>query len=381
MKKVSILLALVLLLTLAACTAKDPDNLFETSEPTCTTDVSTETTAKYIPVASEENYPYANKQKDGTFMDDGKLIYFEVYMNEEFGLYTYDKATGAVSPLCRDATCSHGSSQCNSKNVSSFEVYDGIIYAAKAVGTGWNIMELKNGRFEQVADGSIYEFWHAGGNLYARTADNSLVVFENGSGEPQLLMDEYLSYGNVVFGQYLYGRTMDSVTRVDLSAADPTADRVITGDIDPMIDGEHIYYVDYAGGAVSEALYRCSMDGSDPVLLIDEPVLPASLTFDEEYLYYRLYAEDFWADLEAENYAAGEDHLAPDLYRMSKEDPTQVEKIATIPEGIYQIYTIPGYDKIFVTTRRTPQESGALPIYAVAKDGSSIELLKVDTES
>ena len=129
-----------------------------------------------------------------------------------------------------------------------------------------------------------------------------------------------------------------------------------------ITDGQHIYYTDYD----TCYLYRCDMDGSNVQCLLDQPVLLASMNFDDEYFYYRLFT-DYQLDDGPDTY---------DIYRFPKSDPGKVEKLATLPVPAYQVFTVPGTGKLFVNTRvRTNGDDN--DIYVMNTDGSNIELLVI----
>lgn len=176
----------------------------------------------------------------------------------------------------------------------------------------------------------------------------------------------YRQYWNVVFGPYLYGQSED-ITRVNLQAESPELE-VLVKNATGIIDGQYIYYSDLSDGF---HLYRCNMDGSDPVLLLDQPVLPASLNFDDEFIFFRL--------LTGETIRSGPD--THDIYRFPKADLTQVEKIATLPEMAYQVLTVPGYDKVFVLTLAPLNDEGNQaydpPVYVMGLDGSDLTQLEL----
>ena len=107
------------------------------------------------------------------------------------------------------------------------------------------------------------------------------------------------------------------------------------------------------------------MDGSEPQLLVEAEVLLASMNFDDEYFYYRLFTDQ---QLEGtpDSY---------DIYRFPKEDPTQIEKIVTLEESAYQVFTVPGTGKIFVTTYAPQGEER--PLYVMGTDGSNPTKLEI----
>ena len=365
MKKRIVVLLFAACLLLAACQAEDPENLFETTQEE--TGSTTAPTGDALPAAMTGEYQYGNMQKYGSFSN------FALY-NENFLFITqndskrllgmYDPISGEVSLLCKDAACTHSGvgeeADCPSANVhSNLESYDGKLYK---LGSGMLIMELTDGIFQQIVDGKVDGFFHHNQNLYVKTKDKSLLVYENGSDTPRVLVEEFTLMWTTIFGQYLYGCNGFDMCRVDLQAETPVVETLVEN-AQGMTDGQHIYYVNLAE---DNHLYRCDMDGANPTLLVDQPVLLASINFDNDYFYYRLYTS---GDLDG-----GED--SHDLYRLSKSDPTQMEKIATLAEPVYQVYTTPGYDKIFVSVRTENSESGEA-VYIMGTDGSNPTLLEM----
>lgn len=371
-RKETLGVVLLVVCFLTACgQAGDPGNLFEmpaTQEELLTemdTEEKTESNAgEEYEFESLEEYQYGNMQKNappGDFMLYENNIVFIYYDQERQTslLYMMDKDTGEISPFCRDATCMHNTAYCASGGVmANLEQYDGKLYAMSG---GWQIMELKNGRFERIADGAVYNFWHAGNNLYAVSKDGSLIAFEEGKSTPRILIDEYTDYWNTVFGHYLYGYTSQGVSRVDLQAEKPQKEILFPCE-SSIIDGEHIYYFE----SKTFCLYRSDMDGSNPVQLTDQPILPASINFDEDYLYFRLFTN---LEMDGEG--------CRDIYRLRKGELQDMEKIAELPDTAYTIYTVPGYDKLIVMTAQTHEADANGGMYTVAKDGSSVEKLEI----
>ena len=359
---------------LGACDAKDTDNLFETTQgqtPSVVnpsgseekmTGPSAEGSAPTVgdQAAMEEGYSYGNMQKNvpsGDFMQYEDDIVFLSYSNRRFRLCTYDMKTGEVSLFFKDATNQGGASVSG-----NLESYDGKLYVLNPASQA---MEVKSDTLDPIIDGGLYSFWHSQGDLYVKTKDSSLLVYENGGGEPRTVLEEFTGIWSVVFGQYLYANVEENIVRVDLEANEPQ-EEVLVKNAGGVIDGNHIYYVDYE----SWHLYRCDMDGSNPVLIVEKPVLLASMNFENDYFYFRLYTS-----MELDE---GEDCY--DIYRFPKADPTQIEKIATLSAPAYQIYTVPGYDKIFVKTRGPVNESGSGeegPIYVMGLDGSDARALEL----
>ena len=362
MKKRIVVLLFAACLLLAACQAEDPENLFETTQEE--TGSTTAPMGDALPATVTGEYQYGNMQKSGSFSNfalyNGKFL----FIAPNHLLSTYDPVSGEVSLLCQDAACTHSGvgeeEDCPSANVhSNLESYDGKFYK---LGSGMLVMELKDGVFQQIVEGGVSSFFHHNQNLYVETTDRSLLVYENGSDTPRVLVEEFTLMWTTIFGQYLYGCDGFDMCRVDLQAETPVVESLVEN-AEGMTDGQHLYYVNLAE---DNHLYRCDMDGANPTLLVDQPVLLASINFDNDYFYYRLYTS---GDLDG-----GED--SHDLYRLSKSDPTQVEKIATLAEPVYQVYTAPGYDKIFVSVRTENSESGRA-VYIMGTDGSNPTLLEM----
>lgn len=363
MKRIALFFSILCIcLCIAACDAADPENLFEMPDAPDTTAANQ---SDNFAAADEGDYPYGNMQKNipsGDYMRLGDEVLFTYNSDGRFLLYSYNLNTGEVRPYCKNATCDHrsGDRKCGTGALfGNLEQYDGVIYA---LNTANMVMKLENGKMERQLDGAVNGFWHYGGDLYVETADASLLVYENGRGAPRTILEEYACYWNVIFGQYLYGTFADTLTRVDL-LADKPVEEVLLEQVNPMVEGEHIYYTQED----TCHLYRCNMDGTEPKLILDKPVLIKWGNFDEEYFYFRLYT-DFELD--------GED--SHDIYRFPKDDPTDIQLIATLPESVGDIFTVPGTGKIFVETRMIGGDGNRVPspIYVMNSDGSDIKALE-----
>ena len=374
MKKRLLTIGLLLVsLMLAACNATDPNNLFETTEgnPADTTASTVATTEGTEPseesgtkefdgsVMFEEGYQYGNMQKNipsGNYMLFGNEVLFQVCSNGRFIMYSYELTTGEVAPLCKDATCRHrdcvaGGVFCNT------EVYKGKAYS---LSSGHQIIEIKDDEQERVDKAAVSAFFHHDNKLYIRTKDNSFVVLEE-DGEMRELIEEFTDYWNMIFGQYMYATGSNSVLRYDLTAEKPEME-ILVSNAGGITDGHHIYYTDYD----TWYLYRCDMDGSNVQCLLEQPVLLASMNFDDEYFYYRLFT-DYQLDEGPDTY---------DIYRFSKSDPAKIEKLATLPVPAYQVFTVPGTGKLFVNTRvRTNGDDN--DIYVMNTDGSNVAKLEI----
>ncbi len=368
MKKVFLIgLIVCVCIALSACAATDPENLFETTLGNSGTE-STQAGSEEVTLHTG-TYQYGNMQKNlpsGNFMLLGNEVIFQhAVSNSSLLLYCYDLVTEEVRPYCKDATCRHG--DCASGIVEgNLEVYKGKLYASSAPelkdrpGIVFQPVVLNGDKAEAILP-SAGKFFHHDDKMYICTADSSFAVLEEGQSEPRVIIEEYTGYWNVIFGDYLYANTSDSnIIRTDLTAEEPQEEVVVTN-AGGITDGQYIYYIDQK----TYQFYRCDMDGSNAQLLVDQPVLLASLNFDDEYFYYRLYT-------------GGQLNGNPDsydLYRFPKEDPTQIEKIITLPVSAYQVFTVPGTGKIFVTTHAPEGEDR--PVYVMGTDGSDMKLLEI----
>ena len=386
MKRCSLfVLLLCASLVLTACTATDPDNLFEMpeggttpSDAECTQTEPDETESAASDteevILYTGTYPYGNMQKNvppGNFVLLGNEVMFSSFAYYNPLLYCYDLVSEEVRLYCGDATCKHEYGDENNPCAaaefnSNLEVYNGELYGLvsapeKGPGTHYPAVARKNG-IEYVLSSGIGGFFHHGDNLYLKTSDSALMVLEEGQREPRMLMEEWNGRWEVIFGDCLYANTNDrTVIRVDLTAEELKAE-VILSNAAGMTDGQHIYYVDDN----TSKLYRCDMDGSNPQLLVDQDVLFASMNFDDEYFYYRLFT-DYQLDEGPDTY---------DIYRFSKSDPAKIEKLATLPVPAYQVFTVPGTGKLFVNTRvRTNGDDN--DIYVMNTDGSNVAKLEI----
>ncbi|MBQ3503731.1 MAG: hypothetical protein IJA75_03390 [Oscillospiraceae bacterium] len=302
-----------------------------------------------------EDYSHANMQKDvpsGNFMRFEDIVLFS--SRETSMLYMYDIKTGEVDLFCKDATCTHCSGSCAAAGVRcNLERYNGTIYGSSGPGP---VMELRNGRFEPVIDETVSHFWHSDGNLYVVSMDNSLLVYENGSRTPLMVVEEYSGYWETIFDGYLYFESGANVNRIALRAEQPQQE-ILVENADFLTDGAHIYYTPYQ----DQYLYRCNMDGSGSTLIFDKPVLASRMSFDKEYFYFLLYTD--YTNLKRED---GADII--ELYRFPKDDPTQINMIAELDATDGAVYTVPGWDSVFVVCRSS---SGEEVIYVVDGDGGA----------
>ena len=319
-------------------------------------------------------YAYGNMQKNlpaGNFAAYENSILFIHYNGKRFRLYEIEKETLTVVPVCRDASCNHQSAKCVSLGVEdNLEAYDGKIYASKYVladaVTGryvMQLMQLQGDHFECILKGDSGGFWHANHCLYVVTRDQSLLEYpEDDLNSPREVLDEYTYYWNTKFGSKIYGTNgLDGVYCTDLSDPEPAPKHLGCPGENGITDGLHIYSFD---GDLN--LYCSDMNGENTVQLYDMPVLLSSLNFDGEYIYFRYY----------EGWPLDTGDHCNEVYRASMADLSHPEKIAEVPGYAGTIYTVPGYDWIFVYVHDGQSYSGVdyfqeEEIYAVKKDGSA----------
>lgn len=348
------LFALCLIIILAACQKEEP-----ATEPRRESD--SPLSSEPGEIAVEEDYPYGNLQKNapsGNFMLYGNKVVFLAYTAKGNRLCTYDTETGEVSLFFKDATSTESVGL-----YGNLESYDGKLYG---LDFGTSVIEISSSGVDQLTSGNLYSFCHNAGSLYVKTKDSSLMVYENGKSQPRTILDEYTALWSVGFGQYIYANGENDIIRVRLDV-DAPQEEVVVKNASGVVEGHHIYYIDDK----TCYLYRCNMDGSDPVLLLEQPVLLASMNFDNDYFYFRLFPNQ---EMEGNNDCY-------DLYRFPKSDPTQIEKIVTLPMPVFLVYTVPGYDKIFVNVLSPWAENGNREekdyIYIMGTDGSNPQLLEL----
>lgn len=354
-KMLHIAFILCLCFSLLACSATDPDNLFEVT--TAGSAESTVGTENAVEVKADNcHYQYGNMQKGrppGGFMLYGDKVLFTYINDGKMQLYSYNLIDGEVLPYCQDATCTHLGSCANGLLSGDVEVYKEKVYTRN---TNLQPVEITEEGQKLIAPKNVTgTCFHHDDKLYIATRDSSLMVLEEGSNDPRMILEEYVGYWNVIFGQHLYANNYTDIIRVDLSTEDPQ-EEVIVKNAWGITDGQHIYYVDQR----SYYLYRCDMDGSNVQLLVEQSILPGSINFDDEYFYYRFFTN---GELET-----GKDCY--DIYRLTKKEPTEVHKLCTMPVPVLSIYTVPGTDVIFVSSylRSNGEDDD---IYVVGTDGSN----------
>ena len=376
-KRIAAALLAAGLLACTGCRAVDKDNQFELPSEALATMGQTEPTAaptRAAPVLDGWEsltvpYQYGNMQMNvpsGNFMAYGDRVLFAAAAGNGFDLFTVDKETMEVRLLCQDASCNHRRTECVSyQKTGNLEQYDGRIFVLGGDLRG-PVLELDGDRFENVTGGDAAAFWHANGNLYVKTPDSELLVYEAGSRTPRTLVEEYPAVQNVVVGDSIYGWDVstDSIVKTDLD--DPRPETVAQG-IYFMTDGDFVYAVH---SDTDGCLYRYDLDFGNEVRLTDQEIFPASVNFDEEYLYFR------YGDLSLDNVIWGPG--GHELYRMPKDGSTAPEKIAELQEDVFfEVYTVPDCPYVFAECQHKAGEDIEYVYYAVAKDGSGVQKLEI----
>lgn len=319
-----------------------------------------------LPV-EQSDYQYGNMQKGSAgdnFVIHGDQVLFVGGSTVRY-LYAYDLTTDKVQRFCDIPGCDHSTSTCRLQSLArpNLESYDGKLYTHDH---GAPVRVLKDGEWKSLGI-SADQAWHAFGDLFT-IQTGRLRFYDDGVGEPRTILSDYDYLFNFVIGRYLYSHSCSGLVRVDLLTDNPSKE-VVMEEVFCMVDSDDcIYYVDTAEESDTHYLYRCDMDGNNSELLLDQPILPASLNFDDEYIYFRLYTDS--------SISRTED--SKDIYRMSKADPTQVVKIATLPETAYVIHTVPGKDILFVVAwGRYVNGINVQNVYVMNTDGSNLRMLEL----
>jgi len=238
MKRFSLfVLLLCACLVLTACTATDPDNLFEIPEGNTapsdaeSTQVEPDETES-APSDAEEvilytgTYQYGNMQKNappGDFMLlNNKVLFSHLVNNSKFMLYSYDLITEEVQFYCQDATCKHGDCAAGSL-FGNLEVYNGKLYG---MNRNRQPVVLNGDAVEVINSFKVNSFFHYEDKLFVSTPDSSFVVMEERMNEPQVVLEEHIGYWHVIFDGCLYASTVDNIIKVDCS---PATDVIVTG--------------------------------------------------------------------------------------------------------------------------------------------------------
>ena len=352
---------------LATLTTQEPVKQPDTTEPPVQSEKEF-VEAVYDELPEEDSYyQYGNMQINGPageYILYKDQVIFTACKDKYPKRYAYDLNTGEVRIFCDMPDCDHRSGNCTQVGLAHgvVEQYDGVLYGYQMNSPN---KVLADGRFQKM-DCYSGHFWHAYGDLFVNNY-NLLYVYYGGTGEPKLILEDYNYLWNVIFDGYLYGSSGEELVRVNLMEDNPQKE-VLLDDAYCMVEGNHIYYVDTADDSDTCYLYRCDMDGTNAQLLLDKPVLPASLNFDDEYVYFRLFTD--------QRISGTED--GKDIYRMSKANPTQTVKIATLPETAYQIFTVPGEDLVFVVARGVYTGNYHIQnIYVMHSDGSDFRQLEL----
>jgi len=303
-------------------------------------------------------YAYGNMQKNvpsGNFMDAGDSILF-------FGpdgqgvLYKLDKETLETEFFCTDPTCSHKNSKCMAGGAyGNLEAYNGKIYASTIKG---EMLVLKDDRFEPLSDQVMGSFSHGNDKCYVLTNDGALQEYDIKGKFLRTVREEFTGMWCVVCKDQMIYNTLFEIRSVDLY--DPSKDRTISEGMG-MTDGESIFFIDN----LDCRMYRCDLEGNQKVLLSEEPVLTASLNFDEDYLYYRYYYDN---DLSG--------RLSHAIIRQKKDGSEEAEIMAELPVHAYTIYTVPGFDYLIVVGKLN-FASYTYDYYLVRKDGSMIKKIEL----
>lgn len=334
MKRTCMIIVSAVVLLLSGCRAGDPDGLL--SGDSTGAGKITETALATV------SYSYANTLKGvpgGSMCDVGDYILFVAQNSGNLTLFTYNKATGEVAYFCQDATCTHDplnvatDADCAARGISgNLEVANGRVYGEYQVANKDHFDSysavLNGERFIQAAGPGATTYRHQGGETYAITIDGVLVRLT--SGKPEVICEEF-THSVIMFKDgYCYTIQADCLIRQPLDGG--TKQTVVKGAFGAFsCDGSYLYYFDS-----SYHMYRCALDGSNPVQLTDYAVWPPSINFAGGDIYYARYPED---DKEEEW----------PVYCMKDGDFTE-QKMAALPVRVQAIYAFEGYDRLFLNT-------------------------------
>ena len=189
----------------------------------------------------------------------------------------------------------------------NLESYDGKLYVLNPASQA---MEVKSDTLDPIIDGGLYSFGIVRVIYMSKPRIPSLLVYENGGGPPHSVRRIY-GYLGVVFGQYLYANVEENIVRVDLGGKRASG-RSTGKNAGGVIDGNHIYYVDYEAGICIVVIWMAAIR-----LIVEKPVLLASMNFENDYFYFRLYT-----GMELDE---GEDCY--DIYRFPRRIPHKLKKL------------------------------------------------------
>jgi hypothetical protein len=302
-------------LILAACSGgKDPKKEFyipqnsdsgsEDSEPDKESpgDSAAETfEAAFTPTwiqMNQNDVPYSHAKVfssafGASFSDTGdSILYGALPTSLTFVLMEYVKSTGQVVPFCKLAACSHTNNDCPAGGfVGNIDFRNGRTAVLRrksgsVSGFGGFISELTDGRFEFVA-GPFQGFVMGDDAYYVITPDASLARIAFGSGETEIILDEFGWIKPVVIGDYLYACGLDEIVRVNIRGSSfETKAEIVIDDIvsSYTTDGKHLYYEALNDGGI--ALFRCNLDGENAELVLKEPIYAPYISFDDTYIYF-----------------------------------------------------------------------------------------------
>ena len=330
-------LILAIALLLGGCRpASDPNGVLGNGEIAASASID-EAALRDIP------YSYANTLKGvpgGSMCDVGRSILFAAQGQRNATLFLYEKATGAVSYFCKDATCTHDpdnvarDADCAARGGSgNLEVADGHVFGEYTVVNKEHIdtysAVLRDGRFVETAGPGASMYRHQDGETYAITTDGALVRLT--SGEPQVICEEFPHSTVMVMDGY--GYTVQNRQLIRISLADGERQIVVPYCEGAFTcDGVYLYYFDE-----NYYMHRCLPDGSESVSLTDFAIWPPSVNFRGDCIYYAPYPD---GDNLSGVWAIG---------RM-KADGSAAEEWASVPSRPQDIYAFAGCEQLFVNT-------------------------------
>lgn len=211
-------------------------------------------------------------------------------------LYEYIKSSGKTEPFCKLATCSHQTDECPAGNAyENIDMRNGTLTVLRKRDNNekW-ISELNDGTFEFLTGPVNGYLQGEDGYFYVITPDKSLARIERSSKKTEILVDEFDAMKPLIVEHWLYAVMGMNIVRVDLNDSAFPVETILSEEkaigfpgYTYSTDGTYLYYNIVNDETTS--LYRCDLDGKNPVLVLPECIYSVYLSFDEEYMYYNTY--------------------------------------------------------------------------------------------
>lgn len=266
----------------------------------------------------------------------------------EMILYHVNKESFVAAPFCQDPSCHHIDDKCAALGAQfNLENYRGTIYATDIDS---QLLKKRGDHFVRMP-GIQGTFIHSRGKLYTTYKTEIREYSKDYKLERVFPIENF----GICFriGDYLYGSGGYSTRRIDLNEEEPVVEELFRGQ--GLSDGKRLYQLDIR----SHQFYKRDLNGNNPVEMFDAPVL--MVNFDKDYLYFRYYIEE---DLIGER--------SHEIYRVDKDGKEEPELIATLPEAVWKIYTVPDSDWIYVVATENFLGDMECSYYAVQVNSGDI---------